>query len=211
MQRRAFLIAGSAIAVGVGNSALAQALRRTPGQIVGPYYPVIKPADSDADLTRLAGRTQRAAGQIVEISGRVFNEAGKPIENAEIEIWQADSLGHYTHPSDRTSGLADPNFGGYANIRSDRDGHYRFVSVKPAAYPDDGAGGMRAPHIHFQITGKINRLATQMYFPGEPLNDTDRVLAFANSARERLILNVNSSTAASGLMLGTWDIVLRDG
>jgi protocatechuate 3,4-dioxygenase, beta subunit len=211
MQRRSFLIAGAAMTVGATNTALAQALRRTPGQIVGPYYPVIKPADSDADLTQVAGRPQRAAGQIIEISGRVFNEAGKPIENAEIEIWQADSHGHYTHPSDRTSGLADPNFGGYASIRSDRDGHYRFISIKPAAYPDDGAGGMRAPHIHFQITGKINRLATQMYFPGEPLNDTDRVLAFANSARERLILNVNSSTAASGLTLGTWDIVLRDG
>lgn len=210
MKRRSFLIGGGLLSAGGISPAIAQLIRRTPGQILGPYYPVIKPSESDADLTRVAGRRGRAAGQLIRVSGRVLTQAGRPVPDAQIEVWQADAGGRYRHPSDRTADLADPDFQGYADLRSDAQGQYGFLTIKPGAYADDGAGGMRAPHIHLQVTGRINRLATQLYFPGEPLNDTDRVLAFANAARERLILDL-PGTAADGVATGTWDIVLRDG
>lgn len=209
MRRRSFLIGGGLLAAGGIGPAIAQVVRRTPGQILGPYYPVIKPIEDDIDLTRLAGRQRRAAGQIIRVSGRVLAQSGRPVPDAQIEVWQADTHGRYNHPSDRTAGRADPDFQGYADFRTDADGRYRFVSIKPGPYADVGAGGMRAPHIHFQVTGRINRLGTQLYFAGEPLNDTDRVLAFANAARDRLMLS--TTPGADGAAAGTWDIVLRDG
>src|SRR5918993_4713361 len=77
----------------------AQTVRRTPTQVLGPFYPVTKPADQDADLTVIAGRSGRAAGQAIELSGRVVNRQGKPVSGARIEIWQANTHGRYTHPS----------------------------------------------------------------------------------------------------------------
>lgn len=194
---------------GMAAQAASQTLRRTPGQILGPYYPLVRGADVNADLTRIAGHSRRADGAVVHIEGRVLDETGRPVPNARIEIWQADSRGHYAHPSDPTAGAADPDFQGYAGFQADGAGRYAFVTVKPGAYPDDGAGGLRAPHIHYQVTGRVNRLVTQMYFDGEPLNDTDRVLAFAQAARDRLMLRPDR--AASSVLAGTWDIVLRDG
>lgn len=211
MQRRSFLIGGGLLAAGGIGPAIAQVLRRTPGQILGPYYPVIKPSEVDADLSRLAGRQRRGAGQIIRVSGRVLTQAGRPVPNAQIEVWQADAQGRYAHPSDRTADAADPDFQGFADFRTDADGHYGFVSIKPGPYADDGAGGMRAPHIYLQVTGRVNRLATQLYFSGEPLNDTDRVLAFANEGRDRLMLSLSTLRRADGVAAGTWDIVLRDG
>jgi len=110
-------------------------MRRTPTQVLGPFYPVVKPLEQDADLT-----------------------------------------------------------------------------VKPGAYPED-SGAMRAPHIHFEVLGRTNRLVTQMYFAGEPLNDTDRFLATAAGNRERLIVPFRPSPEpqADGLLVGVWDIVLDQG
>lgn len=211
MQRRSFLLTAAAIAASRPFIVSAQCFRRTPGQILGPYYPLAKPSDRDVDLTRVGSSARRAEGEVIQISGRVLDEVGRPVPNAQIEIWQADAQGRYNHPSDRTAGEADPNFQGYATFESDRLGRYAFTSIKPGAYPDDGAGGTRAPHIHFQVTGKVNRLVTQMYFDGEPLNATDRVLAFANAGRDRLMLKPTSTSRADGVRSGEWDIVLRDG
>lgn len=211
MRRRLFLTGGGVLVAGSVSPVLAQAFRRTPGQILGPYYPVIKSGDVDSDLTRVAGRERRASGQIVRVSGRVLNEAGAPVPHAQIEVWQADASGHYKHPSDKTAEQADPYFQGYADLRADADGRYSFITIKPGAYADDGAGGLRAPHIHLQITGRLNRLTTQLYFPGEPLNETDRVLAFASAGRGRLMLGLAPELHADGALAGTWNIVLREG
>lgn len=210
IERRSFLTVAAVLA-GHPDALLAQAFRRTPGQILGPYYPVRRPSERDADLTRVEGRATRAKGQVVQISGRVLTEAGDPVPNAEIEVWQADSRGHYAHPSDKSRGEVDPNFQGYAAFRSRSDGAYRFTTVKPAAYPDDGAAGMRAPHIHFQVTGRVNRLITQMYFPGDALNETDRVLAFAGANGLRLVARFEAPEPTAIVLQGEWDIILRDG
>lgn len=215
VSRRELLRAGGlgafAWASGAHGSGAQQEVRRTPAQILGPFYPVQKPADEDADLTLIGGRTTRAAGQVVELSGQVINRRGRPLTGVRIEIWQANMHGRYTHPSDRNTAPLDPNFEGYALLTTDADGRYRLTTIKPGAYPED-SGVLRAPHIHFDVLGHTNRLVTQMYFAGESLNDTDRFLATAGRNRERLIVPFSEIAASdTRLLRGQWDIVLDEG
>ena len=204
------LVAGLLAATGVG-PAIAQALRRTPAQVLGPFYPVIKPLDQNADLTTIAGKTGRAAGQVLHVMGRVINRQGQPIKGARLEIWQANAQGRYAHPNDANPAPLDPNFQGYAALVTDAEGRYRFKTIKPGAYGDSGA--MRAPHIHFDLKGGVNRLVTQMYFAGESLNETDRLLQTAGANRERLIVQLlpPSEGLEPDSLLATWDIVLDEG
>jgi protocatechuate 3,4-dioxygenase beta subunit len=184
-------------------------LRETADLITGPFYPLVKPGDRDADLTLVRGHHQRAAGQTVHLSGRITNVKGEPVRNARVEIWQANTHGRYAHPSDpNTHLLLDPNFQGYALLRTDSEGGYRFTTIKPGPYPT-ARGDMRAPHIHFEVEGRIDRKVTQLFFPNERLNDQDRHL---NSVRrpETLIANISSSSTGTELV-GHWDIVLTSG
>src|SRR5438128_11599901 len=153
------------------------ALQRTPDQILGPFYPV-KPLSQHADLTRVPGRPGRAEGQVLNVMGRVLNLKGEPVRNAKAEVWQANAHGRYTHPSDPNPAPLDPNFEGSAILSTDTDGRYRFKTIKPAAYPA-GPNTMRPAHIHFQVSGRQDRLVTQMYFEGDPYNNTDRFLQSA--------------------------------
>ena len=183
--------------------------RETADLITGPFYPRVKPSDKDADLTLVRGHHQRAAGQLVQLSGRVTNLKGDPLRNAPIQIWQANTHGRYAHPSDPNTQLSlDPDFQGYALLRTDNEGRYRFTTIKPGPYPT-ARGDMRAPHIHFEIEGQIDRKVTQLFFPNEPLNDKDRHL---NSVRrpETLIANVSASSTGPELV-ARWDIVLTTG
>jgi protocatechuate 3,4-dioxygenase, beta subunit len=159
------------------------ALRRTPGQILGPFYP-LKPLLATSDLTRVAGRSGRAQGQVLNVVGKVLNLSGEPVRNAAVEIWQANTYGRYTHPSDPNPAPLDPNFEGSAILRTDSEGRYRFKTIKPAAYPT-GPNTMRPAHIHFQVTGRDDRLVTQMYFAGDPYNAAD---PFLNSAGRKELL-----------------------
>jgi protocatechuate 3,4-dioxygenase, beta subunit len=156
--------------------ALAQSvLRRTPDQILGPFYPVRRIPDAGADLTRLPGRDGRAAGQVLHVVGRVLNIKGEPVRGAKLEVWQANANGRYTHPADTNSAALDPNFEGFAVLESDAEGRYKFKTIKPGSYPA-GPGVVRPPHIHLRVTGRDDELVTQMYFEGEPLNEQDRFL-----------------------------------
>jgi protocatechuate 3,4-dioxygenase, beta subunit len=184
------------------------ALRETADLITGPFYPLVKPRDRDADLTLVRGHRQQAAGQVVQLSGRVTNVKGEPVRNARIEIWQANTHGRYAHPSDPNTQLSlDPGFQGYALLRTDNDGKYRFRTIKPGPYPT-ARGDMRAPHIHFEIEGRIDRKVTQLFSPNERFNDQDRHL---NSVRrpETLIANISSSSGTE--LVAHWDIVLTGG
>ena len=96
--------------------------------------------------------------------GRVMNLRGQPVAGVKLEIWQANAAGKYTHPNDLNPAPVDPNFEGYATVVTDSEGRYRFKTVRPGAYPVV-ADYIRPPHIHFDITGQVNRLITQMYFP----------------------------------------------
>jgi protocatechuate 3,4-dioxygenase beta subunit len=191
--------------------ALAQvAVQRTPDQILGPFYP-LKPLGQNVDLTRVPGRPGRAEGQVLNVMGRVLNLKGEPVRNAKVEVWQANAHGRYTHPSDHNPAPLDPNFEGAAMLTADVDGRYSFKTIKPAAYPA-GPNSMRPAHIHFQVSGQQDRLVTQMYFEGDPYNDTDRFLQTAGRT-ELLVTKLVPPTA--GLepesKLVVFDIVLNAG
>ena len=180
-------------------------------EIIGPFYPVEKPADQDADLTVIAGRTERAQGNILDLSGRVLARNGAPVAGAVVEIWQANAAGRYAHTGDRNRAPLDPNFEGYARIVTDAEGRYSIRTIKPGAYPVP-SGWMRAPHIHFDVSGKITRLVTAMYFEGEALNEQDRILRMSFSPKSQMTrVDLADSGSAVNTLRATWDIVLFAG
>jgi protocatechuate 3,4-dioxygenase, beta subunit len=210
--RRRVLALTSAAGAAAAVPAWAEKLRRTPTQVLGPFYPMQKPLDQDADLTVIRGRGGRAAGQVIHVAGRVVNAAGRALPGIQLEIWQANARGRYTHPSDQHDAPLDPNFEGYCVLATDGEGRYRFKTIKPGAYPTDG-GGIRAPHIHFDVRGKTNRVLTQMYFAGERLNDSDTTLNLAGPRRTQLIAELQHAPVdlEPDSLLVRWDIVLDVG
>jgi protocatechuate 3,4-dioxygenase beta subunit len=154
--------------------------QHTPHQILGPYFPAVETPIATNDLTVVDGMAGCAQGEIIVVEGRVLNRSGEPVGDARLVIWQANSFGRYAHPNDSNPAPLDASFVGFAEIISGRDGGYRFRTVKPGAYPA-GSDRIRPPHIHFEVQGKFDRLITQMYFPGEPLNASDPLLLSANA------------------------------
>jgi protocatechuate 3,4-dioxygenase beta subunit len=180
------VLAGSSMVLPSGGAAAEAALQRTPDQILGPFYP-LKELPQTADLTGIPGRSGRAEGQVINVMGRVLNLAGEPVRDAKVEIWQANTHGRYTHPSDSNPAPLDPNFEGSALLTTDAEGRYRFKTIKPAAYPA-GPNRMRPAHIHFQVSGRQDKIVTQLYFEGDPYNDTDPFLNSVGRAERQALL-----------------------
>ena len=127
---RRHLVVGAA-AVASYSAAKAQKLVATSAQDLGPFYPVIRPSDHDADLTRVKGRSGIAMGEPINVIGRIVDLRGNPIRNAQLEPWQCNAAGRYDHPGDRANPAAlDPNFQGFARLTTDRDGQFKFRSLK---------------------------------------------------------------------------------
>ncbi|MGE0130731.1 MAG: hypothetical protein AB7U82_21850 [Blastocatellales bacterium] len=205
---------GGLIACGEFNPLFAQEKRlQTAEQALGPFYPVTKPLSRDADLTHLRGRRASAKGQIIHLTGRVVNPQGKPIEGVKLEIWQANHHGRYAHINDTNDAPLDPNFQGYGVQVTDAKGRFRFKTIKPSAYPTGVGDWSRPPHIHYYVTGRHEALVTQMYFPGEPLNEKDSLFQSAGAGQSTLIARVEP--AGEGMepdsLIVTWDIVLTRG
>ncbi len=201
-------------AAGVADLAFGQApaLRPTAEEILGPFYPLKPSADQGADLTLVAGTSAHALGQVLYLSGRVTNLRGEPVAGADIEIWQANAAGRYTHPGDRNPAPLDPNFEGFARIRTAADGSYRLKTIKPGAYPTPVAGWTRPPHIHFDVRGRASRLATQMYFADEPLNEIDRLLQRVNNKASLIARSVPAAGQTEpDALTAEWNIVLLAG
>jgi len=141
------------------------ALRPTPSQSEGPFYPVRIPTDADADLLR-TGTARYAKGQAAWITGTVTDTRGTPLAGGVVEIWQCDQDGHYHHPGD--GDRADPAFQGFGQVTLGRDGRYRFRTLKPAPYSG------RTPHIHVKVRlDGETLLTTQFYVQGDPGNVRD--------------------------------------
>ena len=185
----------------------------TPSQTVGPFYPEALIGPNDDDLACKAPSGPRAQGTPIVVSGRVFDEAGKPVRGALVEVWQANKWGKYEHPVDQTPEPVDPHFKGYGRMLTDSDGRYRFRSIKPGAYPNPGYDDwLRPPHIHFSVfgAGVMQRLITQVYFPGEKLNDIDPILNGVEDLDARASLIAHEGPAESdGTLIFGFDIVLR--
>jgi len=209
-------IVGATLAVGAGAllsspsaRLLAQegSLRATPAVALGPFYPDRLPAEQDADLTLIAGRPGRAAGQILYLSGRVLDTRGRPLSGARLEVWQANAHGRYMHSADGdTSGPLDPNFQGYASLRADAEGRYHIKTVKPAPYSG------RTPHLHFNVEGGRVKLTTQMFFEGERLNERDGLYRWLSREDRRAATGrwvERASNMEAKALAAEWDIVLR--
>jgi protocatechuate 3,4-dioxygenase, beta subunit len=149
---------------------------------------------------------------VIYLMGRVLNQRGEPVPGAKVEIWQANNHGRYVHPSDSNPAPLDPNFEGYGVQLADGEGRYRFKTIKPGAYPTTTAGWIRPPHIHFDVSGHVNRVVTQMYFDGEPLNDKDHFLQATNC---KACLTTKLMPPPKELeidsLVAVWDIVLARG
>jgi len=202
----------------LGGAGFAQTTERivTPEVGMGPFYPMLKPLDKDADLTSVKGQKGVAAGAVVHVAGRVLDAKGKAVAGAKIEIWQANTHGRYAHPSDPSNAPLDPNFEGFAVLTTDGEGRYRFKTIKPGAYPISPTA-QRPPHIHFDVEGKANRLVSQMFFPDEPLNEKDNLFLDLRSQSEKTAAAVIAQAMPltkeieKDAMLLNWDVVLIDG
>jgi protocatechuate 3,4-dioxygenase beta subunit len=183
------------------------ALHVTPQEMLGPFYPAHPLPDHDFDLTRIRGRSGRARGEIIEVVGRVLQPDGIPVQHAAIEVWQANAAGKYRHPDDMNPAPIDPDFQGYARLVSGADGGFRVLTVKPGSYP--APIGIRTPHIHLEIRSREFRLATQIYFSGEPLNAADPLLASmpARHLNPALVM-AHEEDGHPGLKRYRWDAVL---
>jgi protocatechuate 3,4-dioxygenase beta subunit len=207
VSRRSLVIAAAAATAARAAQAAAPV---TPSETEGPFYPRRKPLDTDADLTQIAGRSQRAAGEVIDIRARILDASGNPVNGAQIELWQCNAAGRYAHPADRSGNPLDPNFQGYAHLGTGPDGWIRAVTIRPAPYKVPENGQVRTPHIHFRIAGRRTRLSTQMYFPGEPLNETDFLIRAMKSDPGALVARAGAD-GEGGMKTYIWDVVLARG
>ena len=140
----------------------------------------------DHDLT--AQHAAQPAGQRIIVSGRVLDENERPVPHTLIEVWQANAAGRYAHKTDHWDAPLDPNFSGAGRALTDAEGRYTFVTVRPGAYPwRNHHNAWRPAHIHFSLFGQafLNRLVTQMYFPGDPLLPLDPIFNAVPEERVR--------------------------
>ncbi len=158
---------------------------------------------------------KEAIGERIIVEGHVRDEDGRAVPHTMVEIWQANAAGRYNHERDRHDAPLDPNFKGAGRVFTDEHGAYRFITVKPGAYPwGNHHNAWRPNHIHFSLFGAgcAMRLVTQMYFPGDPLLELDPIfLAVADkAARNRLVSKFDLGVAKPDWALGyRFDIVLR--
>jgi len=211
LSRRQVLAVGIALGGGVlaaGHGWAAELLARTPRQTAGPFYPRVRPLGADGDLTTVAGRPGRAQGQVLDLLGRVLDRRGEPVVGARVEIWQANAFGRYRHAWDSNPAPLDPAFDGFGVQTTDAQGRYRFRTVKPGPYPASPEW-IRTPHIHFKVSRGNDSLVTQMYFPGEPLNESDRLFrAVGNKAAVIAALQPATPDDAARALRAFWEIVL---
>jgi protocatechuate 3,4-dioxygenase beta subunit len=201
------------IAGGIGllGPAAAKTLLATPEQVEGPFYPPEPHREFDVDLTLLEGHSERAAGEVILVRGRVTDTNGQPLAGARVDIWQANNNGRYDHPDDPNPAPLDPNFQGIGITHTDADGWYGFKTIKPAAYELKylGMEGWRAQHIHFKVHHESAAdLITQMYFEGDALLEQDEDFNKAPEAQRPSLVTTPVNDDASGLPLHRFDVVL---
>jgi len=188
-------------------------LPHTLSEVTGPVFGHDEIAENDNDLTR--HHLGEPIGERINVSGKVLDENGRPVPNALIEIWQTNACGRYFHQVDQHPAPLDPNFTGCGRTLTDASGNYRFVTIKPGAYPwRNHPNAWRPAHIHFSLFGTAftQRIVTQMYFPDDPLFPFDPIYNSIpdEKARKRLICDFKLELTEPEWSLGFhWDIVLR--
>jgi protocatechuate 3,4-dioxygenase beta subunit len=188
-------------------------LPHTLSETTGPIFGRGDVDPRDADLTRQ--HAGEPLGERISVSGRVLDAGGRPVPGTLVEVWQANAAGRYRHQNDEHAAPLDPNFTGCGRAITDAEGRYRFLTIKPGAYPwRNHPNAWRPAHVHFSVFGQAfaTRLVTQMYFPGDPLLPFDPIYngTADEKARARLVSLFDWETTTPELALGfRFDIVLR--
>jgi len=188
-------------------------LPNTLSEVTGPVYGHDRIGELDHDLTRQ--HDGEPLGERIILHGRVLDGDGRPVRNTLVEIWQANSAGRYLHAVDRHPAPLDPNFTGAGRCLTDDEGNYRFITVKPGAYPwGNHPNAWRAAHIHVSVFGPAfaTRLVTQMYFPGDPLFFQDPIFHSVPDPkhRDRMISAFDlDQTVPEWALAYRFDIVVR--
>lgn len=186
-------------------------VRATGAELSGPVFSPSLLSATDADLTRQSNG--EPLGERIIVAGRLLDAGGQPLRRSLVEIWQCNAAGRYAHKVDQHHAPLDPHFPGAGRVLTDEGGWYRFVTIRPGAYPwANHPNAWRPAHIHFSLFGACyaHRLITQMYFPGDPLLALDPISnSVPADARYRLISNFDLSLTEEGEALGfRFDIIL---
>jgi protocatechuate 3,4-dioxygenase, beta subunit len=189
------------------------AIPPTLSELTGPVFGQGQVQPGEADLT--SQHAGAPIGERIIVSGRVLDEGGRPVPNSLVEIWQANACGRYRHEREQHAAPLDPNFTGAGRAVTDDAGAYRFVTIRPGAYPwSNHHNGWRPAHIHFSVFGPsfLSRLVTQMYFPGDPLLQFDPIFNSVadERARQRLIAAFDlDNTVPDWALCFRFDVVVR--
>ncbi|MDE1930878.1 MAG: protocatechuate 3,4-dioxygenase subunit alpha [Alphaproteobacteria bacterium] len=178
----------------------------TATQTAGPFFHfgLLRP-----EWTDLTGGG-KAKGDKIVLEGRVTDGDGAPLPDAIVEIWHANAAGKYDHPDDAQDKPLDPHFRGFGRAFTDKDGIYRFTTVKPGAVPGRG-NALQAPHIAMSIAarGLLHHLFTRVYFAGESLNASDPVLTSIEDAARQKTLIATANGKAAGGTVWRFDVALQ--
>lgn len=174
-------------------------LGQTPSQTVGPFFHFGLPYEGDSNL--IAGDSQ---GQRIVVEGKVTDGAGEAVPDVMIEIWQANAAGKYDHPEDTQDKPIDEGFHGFGRCATDKEGIFRFQTVKPGAVPGQG-NSLQAPHLVTFVFGRgmLKQLLTRIYFEDEAHNANDPVLGLIPEARRGTLIarKTNSATYTMNIVL----------
>jgi protocatechuate 3,4-dioxygenase, alpha subunit len=175
-------------------------LGQTPSQTVGPFFHFGLPYQGDNKLV-----ADGALGQQIVVEGKVIDGGGEPVPDVMIEIWQANAAGKYDHPEDTQAKPLDPSFHGFGRCATDKEGIYRFHTIKPGSVPGPG-NSLQAPHLVVFVFGRgmLKQLLTRIYFEDEAHNADDPVLGLVPEARRATLIARKTNSAAY-----TKDIVLQ--
>jgi protocatechuate 3,4-dioxygenase beta subunit len=182
-------------------------------EVTGPAFGEDRVTPADGDLTRQ--HDGEPIGERIIVHGRVVDSDGRGVPDTLVEVWQANAAGRYAHARDQHDAPLDPNFSGGGRCLTDSQGRYRFTTIRPGAYPwRNHPNAWRPAHIHFSVFGRafVQRLVTQMYFPGDPLFWQDPIF---NSVRDERARQAMISTFDLDETIPEWalafnfDVVLR--
>jgi protocatechuate 3,4-dioxygenase alpha subunit len=179
----------------------------TPSQTVGPFFHLGLDRPDWSDLTRGG----KAEGERITIEGQVRDGDGQPVNDALVELWQANAAGKYAHPEDRQEKALDPHFLGFGRAATDPEGRFRFTTIRPGPVPGRG-NSLQAPHIGVTVfaRGLLKHLRTRIYFADSgAANDADPVLsAIDDPAARKTLLATPAGDGAAGCTY-RFDIVLQ--
>jgi protocatechuate 3,4-dioxygenase alpha subunit len=177
-------------------------LQATTSQTVGPFFKIGLHWLVQDNLAE-----EGVSGERVRIEGRVLDGDGVPVPDAFLEVWQANAHGKYAHPEDGQPKPVDPKFAGYGRIPTNREGIFRFATIKPGPVPGPD-GNEQAPHLLVSVfmRGLLRRLVTRVYFPDEPLDAADYILNLVEPERRSTLIAKRISGQPGAL---EWNVILQ--